>query len=46
MDAAYGGYCVFAEVDAKDAASFETVDRIAADVKRGNMTVIQQITVC
>jgi cyclophilin family peptidyl-prolyl cis-trans isomerase len=35
LDAAYGGYCVFAEVDAADAVSFATVDKIAAQVKGG-----------
>ena len=33
LDTAYGGYCVFAQVE--DAASFAVVDAIAAAIKAG-----------
>ena len=43
LDAAYGGYCVFAEVAADDAASFATVDKIAALVKAGQHARIVRV---
>jgi cyclophilin family peptidyl-prolyl cis-trans isomerase len=33
LDAAYGGFCVFAKVDDNDAQSFQTIDAIAQAVK-------------
>eukprot|EP00729_Bicosta_minor_P025733 gene25733-30894_t len=35
LDEAYGGYCVFAEVEEGDAASFAVVDTIAAAIAGG-----------
>ena len=35
LDDAYGGYCVFAMVDAGDASSFDTMAAIAAAVADG-----------
>merc|ERR1712113_1333391 len=43
LDDVYGGYCVFAEV--ADDASFEVVDRIAAELKRQPKVTIEEITV-
>lgn len=43
LDKAYGGYCVFAEVAADDAASFATVDKIAALVKAGQHAHIVRV---
>jgi cyclophilin family peptidyl-prolyl cis-trans isomerase len=43
LDAAYGGYCVFAEVAPDDAASFAVVDQIAAMVKGGRKTRIDRV---
>ena len=42
LDDAYGGYCVFAQVE--DAASFATVDKIAAAVPTGRQPLITSIT--
>ena len=41
LDSAYGGYCVFAEVDTHDAASNSTMDAIAAAIKgsKPNITI-------
>lgn len=43
LDDAYGGYCVFAEVDSADAASFAVVDKVAEQVKGGTKTVITKM---
>jgi len=40
LDSAYGGYCVFATVAPGDAASWATVDAIAAAVPRGQKPLI------
>ena len=46
LDAAYGGFCVFARVEAGDEASFRTVDAIAAAVKqKGNVGIQQAVVV-
>ena len=45
LDSAYGGYCVFAEIAAADAASFATVDAIAKAVKGGRNTKITSVSV-
>ena len=42
LDAAYGGYCVFAQVDPNDAASNATMDAIAAAIKGGKPKVAIQ----
>ena len=39
------GYCVFAKIAEGDAASFRTVDAIAAAVKAGEEPVIRAVTV-
>ena len=41
LDTAYGGYCVFAQVE--DPASFDTVDAIAAAVKTRGKVGIQKV---
>ena len=42
LDAAYGGFCVFGRIEASDAASFATMDAIAAAVKeKGNVGIRQ-----
>ena len=42
---AYGGYCVFAQVDPSDAASFATVDAIAQEIKsKGGKVSIESVT--
>lgn len=43
LDAAYGGYCVFARVE--DAGSFAVVDRVAGAVKREGRVVIRRATI-
>lgn len=45
LDEAYGGYCVFAQVEAGDDASFAVVDKIAAEVKAGTHTKILSMTI-
>eukprot|EP01013_Petalomonas_cantuscygni_P033359 TRINITY_DN60295_c0_g1_i1.p1 TRINITY_DN60295_c0_g1~~TRINITY_DN60295_c0_g1_i1.p1 ORF type:complete len:155 (-),score=21.18 TRINITY_DN60295_c0_g1_i1:561-1025(-) len=45
LDSAYGGYCVFATIDADDATSFQTVDAIAAAVKGGQNTAIERVVI-
>lgn len=44
LDEVYGGYCVFAQVDANDAASFAVVDKVAAAVKAQGKVAISAIT--
>lgn len=43
LDDAYGGFCVFAQV--QDAASFQVVDAIAAAVKQKGKVGITQVVV-
>lgn len=43
LDAAYGGFCVFARVDAGDQRSFQTMDAIAAAVKQNGKVGIKQV---
>ena len=45
LDDAYGGYCVFAEIRPDDAASFATVDAIAAAVLAGRKPAIRCLLV-
>jgi cyclophilin family peptidyl-prolyl cis-trans isomerase len=45
LDSVYGGYCVFASVAPGDAASFATVDAIAAAVLRGDKPQITSFAV-
>ena len=45
LDAAYGGYCVFANVEEGDADSWATVDRIAEEVKANGKVAITSVTV-
>jgi cyclophilin family peptidyl-prolyl cis-trans isomerase len=45
LDTAYGGYCVFAQVEEDDAASFKVVDDIAAAVKSGTNVKVSSMTV-
>jgi cyclophilin family peptidyl-prolyl cis-trans isomerase len=45
LDEAYGGYCVFAAVDAADAASFGVVDQIAEAVKAGSKVAVLEVSV-
>ena len=45
LDDAYGGYCVFAQVSESDAASWDTVDKIAAEVKAKGKVVINSVTI-
>ena len=42
MDAAYGGYCVFAQ--AEDAASDATMNKIADEVKQKGTVAITSMT--
>jgi len=35
LDTVYGGYCVFAEVDPRDATSWATINAIAAAIPKG-----------
>jgi len=44
LDEAYGGYCVFAQVDAADAQSFSVVDALAAEIKRSGKVDITSVT--
>ena len=46
LDAAYGGYCVFARVLETDAASWATVAAIAAAVKKGGSVPVVKAAVC
>eukprot|EP01052_Picozoa_sp_SAG31_P013175 SAG31_NODE_787_length_12094_cov_27.048270_9_plen_86_part_00 len=43
LDQAYGGYCVFAEVETAD--SFAVVDKIATAVKSGTNTKILKVSI-
>eukprot|EP00929_Paragymnodinium_shiwhaense_P052722 TRINITY_DN26408_c0_g1_i1.p1 TRINITY_DN26408_c0_g1~~TRINITY_DN26408_c0_g1_i1.p1 ORF type:complete len:159 (-),score=24.87 TRINITY_DN26408_c0_g1_i1:152-628(-) len=43
LDDAYGGYCVFAQIDPSDAESFRTVDAIAQSIKQGQKVGIASI---
>lgn len=45
LNSAYGGYCVFASVEAGDAASWRTVDAIAAAVPAGKHPAIASVEV-
>ena len=45
LDDAYGGYCVFAEVEASDAASFQVVDAIAVAIPKGEKIAITSVTI-
>jgi len=45
LDAAYGGYCVFARVLEGDAKSWAVVDAIAAAVKKGSKVSLVKATV-
>ena len=45
LDTAYGGYCVFAQVQEGDAASYATVDAIAAAIKGQGSVRINSVTV-
>lgn len=45
LNQAYGGYCVFAQVAAGDAASWATVDAIAKAVKAGEKTPLTKAEV-
>lgn len=45
LDDAYGGYCVFAQVQEGDAASYATVDAIAAAIKSQGSVRIDSVTV-
>lgn len=45
LDEAGGGYCVFAQVNWKDASSFEVVDKIAEVVAAGTKVKIESVTV-
>eukprot|EP00928_Gymnodinium_smaydae_P077449 TRINITY_DN607_c2_g1_i1.p1 TRINITY_DN607_c2_g1~~TRINITY_DN607_c2_g1_i1.p1 ORF type:complete len:185 (+),score=42.96 TRINITY_DN607_c2_g1_i1:65-556(+) len=44
LDDAYGGYCVFAQVEPRDETSFRTVDAIAASIKGQKNVLIKSIT--
>ncbi|GMI04611.1 hypothetical protein TrVE_jg9923 [Triparma verrucosa] len=39
LDSAYGGYCVFGNVDENDTASFKAIDAIAAQIAGGGEQV-------
>lgn len=45
LDAAYGGYCVFARVRDDDAASWATIGAIAAAVKKGGNVPVSKAAV-
>jgi cyclophilin family peptidyl-prolyl cis-trans isomerase len=45
LDKAYGGYCVFASVDAADAASWATISAIAAAVKSSGKVAVTRVEV-
>jgi len=40
LDEAYGGYCVFAQIDPTDQASFQVVDAIAKEILKAEGTVV------
>ena len=44
LDEAYGGYCVFAQVEDTDADSYKTVDAIAAAIKSKGSVPITSVT--
>ena len=45
LDEAYGGYCVFAEVDTSNGISFETVDKIAKEIAdHGKNVKVESVT--
>ena len=44
LDDAYGGYCVFAQIDEGDAESYATVDKIAAAIKSQGKVSITSVT--
>jgi cyclophilin family peptidyl-prolyl cis-trans isomerase len=43
LDTAYGGYAVFMEIEADDATSLQTVDKIAAAVLAGSKPLIRTV---
>ena len=45
LDSAYGGYCVFAQVSAGDAASLQAVQQVKEAVLRGEKPLIVRATV-
>jgi cyclophilin family peptidyl-prolyl cis-trans isomerase len=45
LDAAYGGYAVFAEVEAGDEVSFQTMDAIQAAILAGGKPLIRSVEV-
>ena len=45
LDTAYGGYCVFAVVNADDAESWKTVDLVAAAVARGDKIKVEKVSI-
>ena len=45
LDSAYGGYCVFAQVDPSDEASFRVIDAIAAEVKTKGSVGIRSVSI-
>ena len=45
LDAAYGGYAVFARVRPDDAGSWDAIAKIAGAVKGGSKPVIQKVSV-
>jgi len=45
LDTAYGGYCVFAQVEASDASSWAAISAIAAAIPRGTKPRIVSMTV-
>ena len=45
LDEAYGGYCVFAQVDTSNGTSFETVDKIAEEIANNGRNVkVESVT--
>ena len=45
LDKAYGGYCVFANVEDNDEESFKVVDAVARAVKAGGKVLISKVDV-
>ena len=45
LDQAYGGFCVFARVEASDATSFATMDAIAQAVKQNGKVGIRAVSI-
>merc|ERR1711862_1081082 len=41
LDTAYGGYCIFAEIEKGDGQSFETADKIVASIKASRKVQIR-----